>query len=128
MQPRPIGTIQEAARLALAAQDAVNLSAVVHEFSNIQSVLWDEARKHGYGTAWVAQHAITTIFLDKLCSLNGLVTDSNRVHLAFSECRAIVEGRSEPTEFGISLTEVLVVLAVILTLFAIGAPVLVYAL
>jgi hypothetical protein len=32
---------------------------------------------------------------DKLCSLNRLVTDSNRVHLAYAECRAIAASKPE---------------------------------
>jgi hypothetical protein len=65
-------TIQEAACTAIAAQDAVNLSGVLHTFSEIVSeVIWPEARKQGKGTDFVNRHCIVTLFLHKLCDLNG---------------------------------------------------------
>jgi hypothetical protein len=65
-------TIQDAAREAIAVQDAVNLSGVLHSFHEIVSeVLWPEARKQGKGTDFVNRHPIVTLFLHKLCDLNG---------------------------------------------------------
>jgi hypothetical protein len=87
-------TLQQAAATALQLQTASNLSGVVHDFDAILTeTLWPEARKRGLGTDWVAKHAITTLFLDKLCDLNGLLTESNRVHLAYQECKALAEGK-----------------------------------
>jgi hypothetical protein len=37
----------------------------------VSEVLWPEARKEGEGTEFVNGHPIVTLFLDKLCSLNG---------------------------------------------------------
>jgi hypothetical protein len=89
-------TLQDAAAAALQVQNACNLSGVVHDLDLIlRDVIWPEARTRGFGTDCVAKHAITTLFLDKLCSLNGLVTDSNRVHLAYAECRAIAASKPE---------------------------------
>src|SRR5882757_2931936 len=62
----------QAAKLALDVQNASNLSGVVHSLDEIVSdVLWPEARRQGKGTKYVNQHAIVTLFLHKLTSLNG---------------------------------------------------------
>jgi hypothetical protein len=64
--------IQEAAQAALDCQDACNLSGVLASFKEIvHEVLWEEARRIGKGTAWVNQHPICTLFLNKLSSLNS---------------------------------------------------------
>jgi hypothetical protein len=64
--------IQEAAKTAIEVQDACNLSGVLASFQRIVSdVLWPEAHKQKAGTEFVNQHAISTLFLSKLCSLNG---------------------------------------------------------
>jgi hypothetical protein len=87
-------TIQDAAREAIIVQDAVNLSGVLHSFSEIVSeVVWPEARKQGKGTDFVNRHPIVTLFLSTLASLNGtdclcthclaLFNDANR------ECESI---------------------------------------
>ncbi len=89
-------TLQEAAVLVLELQNASNLSGVLRTFHEVVSdVLWPEARRLGRGTEFVARHPIITLFLEKLCSLNGVVTDSNRVHLAYRECRAIAASKPE---------------------------------
>ncbi len=86
-------SLQEAAKSALAVQDAVNLSAVVLEFNEVcRECLWPAARERELGTSWINQHPITTVFLDKLCALNGVVTDSNKLALALIEVKAIALG------------------------------------
>ena len=83
-------SLQHAAVVSLQIQDAVNLSAVVLEFNEIlRETMWPEARARGLGTAWINQHPITTLFIDKLCALNGVVTDSNKLALAYLEVKAI---------------------------------------
>lgn len=65
-------TIQEAAKLAIDVQDACNLSGVLKSFQKIVSeVIWPEMEKQGKGTDFVNHHPIATLFLSKLCSLNG---------------------------------------------------------
>jgi hypothetical protein len=65
-------TLQQAAQTALDAQNAVNLSGVLHSLNEIlATVLWPEARKLGRGTEFVNNHPIVTLFLHKLASLNG---------------------------------------------------------
>lgn len=89
-------TLQRAAVVALQVQDAVNLSAVVLEFHEVlRETMWPEARKRGLGMDWINRHAITTLFLDKLCDLNGVVTDSNKLALAYAEVKAIAESKLE---------------------------------
>lgn len=84
-------TIQRAAQEALAVQDAVNLSGVLATFSTIVSrTLWPEAHRLSKGTEWVNAHPICTVFLDKLCDLNGYnsIKDSE----AYDECKRLAEG------------------------------------
>ena len=65
-------SLQQAARTALTAQNASNLSAVVHVLDEILTdALWPEARKLSEGTEFVNQHPIVALFLHKLTSLNG---------------------------------------------------------
>lgn len=65
-------TIQQAAQWALQVQDAPNLSGVVKSLASpVIDALWEEARKQDKGTRWVAQHPIVTMFLLKMCELNG---------------------------------------------------------
>lgn len=64
-------TLQQAAQSALDCQDACNLSGVLHTFHQVvKDVLWPEANKQDQGTAYVNQHPIVSLFLDKLASLN----------------------------------------------------------
>ena len=62
-------TIREAARLALTVQDACNLSGVVHAWSRIMELLWEEARRTGQGTDFVNNHPICVLFASKVASL-----------------------------------------------------------
>lgn len=99
-------------KLALDVQDASNLSGVAHTFTtDVLPALWQEARDHGQGTDYVAQHPVTLLFLDKLASLAGthLAADLSlayqqcreevaaangtpRIHNTYAERRAILEG------------------------------------
>lgn len=88
-------TYKRAAELALDCQDACNLSGVVHSFADAVRALWDEAHATGKGTAWVNEHPIVTLFLDKLVSLNGkgFVTNLNleTYHDATNAAKQIAE-------------------------------------
>jgi hypothetical protein len=82
-------TIQQAAKVALECQDACNLSGVLASFKEIvHEVIWPEARRVGKGTEWVNQHPIVTLFLSKLCSLNGGYFECDYLR-ASEECEAL---------------------------------------
>jgi hypothetical protein len=84
-------TIQEAARLSIDVQDAVNLSGVLASFHHIVSeVLWPEARRLNEGTEWVNRHPICTLFLDKLCDLNR----RGEFYKAYNEVEVLAKGLS----------------------------------
>jgi len=85
-------SLQQAARTALEVQDAVNLSGILHTFTDIvTNVIWPEARRQGGGTAYVNQHAIVTLFLHKLTSLNGCECFCSQCIGSFSRATAEVE-------------------------------------
>lgn len=87
-------TYQELAQQALDVQDACNLSGVVHSFSQGMETLWAEARSRNQGTAWVNEHPIVTLFLDKLASLNRTQDLANpAISAAYDRVYAIVEGK-----------------------------------
>jgi hypothetical protein len=72
MADRSIFPLQQAAQTALNVQDAINLSGVVRSLDEIvRDVLWPEAHRQSKGTRYVNQHAIVTLFLHKLTSLNN---------------------------------------------------------
>lgn len=65
-------TMKRACELALFAQDACNLSGVVHSFSDILSnVIWPMAREQNKGTTWVNTHPVSVLFAYKICALSG---------------------------------------------------------
>jgi hypothetical protein len=84
-------TIKEAAKEALAVQNASNLSGVVRTFRDCLDTLWDEAHATGKGTAFVNQHPIAVLFADKIADLSGakaygLGTVYSR---SYDECRRL---------------------------------------
>jgi hypothetical protein len=70
-------TYQEAARSAIDCQNAANLSGVVHSFDRAISAIFMEAHQQRRGTDWINTHPIVTLYLSKLCSLNGGLWPSN---------------------------------------------------
>jgi len=67
------------------------LSGVLASFNRIvMDVLWPEARRLGKGTEFVNQHCICTLFLDKLCDLNG----RGEFYKAYTEVEALAKGLS----------------------------------
>ena len=64
-------TIQQAARQALDVQDACNLSGVVFVFARCVQAICDNPEQQKAGTRERNQHPIVTMFLLKLCELNG---------------------------------------------------------
>ena len=86
-------TIKEAAKQALAVQDACNLSGVVHALDKIVTLLWEEANRTGGGTEWVNRHPITVLFVDKLADLCGVPHMSSTGHYsrAYEACKQLTE-------------------------------------
>ena len=70
---------------ALLVQDAVNLSGVVHSFSEVVSRLWEEARRGGHGTEYVNTHPICKLYADKIVDL-AKVRDTSAYMDAYKEC------------------------------------------
>lgn len=64
-------TIQQAARQALDVQDACNLSGVVFTFAKCMEAVCEDSHVKGTGTKERNQYPIVTMFLLKLCELNG---------------------------------------------------------
>ena len=74
-------------RSALAAQDACNLSGIVHSFANILTDLQVEAAEQGEGTEWVNNHPISILFADKIADLTCGGTRQIRVYMqAYNNC------------------------------------------
>ena len=89
-------TYQEAAQVALDIQDACNLSGVVHSFAEAVSAIWEEAHRTGKGTAWVNEHDIVTLFVDKLTDLNCKREVRRDYFDATAAVRSIANGNSQP--------------------------------
>lgn len=63
-------TIKELAKEAIAAQDACNLSAVVHSFSRAMTDLREIAHAEGWeSTDKINGHPISILYADKIASL-----------------------------------------------------------
>lgn len=54
---------------ALCAQDACNLSGVVHEFSRLCGKLWQTEEAEQLGTAWVNKHPLVKLYAMKIFDL-----------------------------------------------------------
>jgi hypothetical protein len=94
---------QEAAQWAIDCQDACNLSGVTHAFDKAVSAVFEEAQKQGKGTDWINKNPIVTLFLSKLCSLNGGYCECD-YYLASEACEEIAAGNpSEYSHAGISV-------------------------
>jgi hypothetical protein len=90
-----IETMKDAARMALFAQQACNLSGVVHSWASVQKVLCAEANRLGKGTEWRNSHPINRLILVQLAHLAGVPTDMSG--LDFSACFDEVEKIAEET-------------------------------
>lgn len=55
-------SMMEWAERAMMAQSACNLSAVVHDYSDLLTDLWQEANRLGKGTDWVNTHPLSVLF------------------------------------------------------------------
>ena len=89
-----IETMKDAARTALAVQNASNLSGVVHSWAQVQSVLSAEANRTGYGTDWRNRHPINQLFVVQIAHLSNIPVDLNFDYMA---CVVKVEEIAEDT-------------------------------
>ncbi|MCH7814549.1 MAG: hypothetical protein IID40_11085 [Planctomycetes bacterium] len=64
-------------RDAIQAQDACNLSAVVHSMGEAMSDLWAMARALDKGTAWVNNQPICRLYASKIAHLTGMFASAN---------------------------------------------------
>lgn len=58
-------------RNALLAQSAVNLSGLVHTFSEVLPRIWEEARAEGKGTDFVNNHPIARLYSEQIAFLSS---------------------------------------------------------
>jgi hypothetical protein len=83
-------TYEQAAQWALECQDACNLSGVTHSYDKAVHAIFEESQRLGKGTDWINKHPIVTLFLSKLCSLNGGYFECD-YGAASSACEKIVQ-------------------------------------
>lgn len=93
MEPR---TIQDAAKDAIAVQDACNLSGVVRSFAELMPVVREHVKAQG--TDAINRHPVCVLFASKIADLagqqGGLAGESfARYHFAYEECKRLAEGK-----------------------------------
>lgn len=64
-------SMKECAEMALACQDACNLSGVAHTLAKIMPSILHEMRERHEDTAWANAHPIVYLFLNKMLDLNS---------------------------------------------------------
>ncbi len=72
---------------AIDAQDACNLSGIVHSFSDVINKIWATARALECGTDWVNQHPISVLYSDKIASLSGSNAGLSAFSTAYDVCK-----------------------------------------
>lgn len=77
-----IDSMKDAARMALAVQNASNLSGVARSFATVQSVLSAEAQRLGKGTDWKNAHPINQLILVQLAHLANVPLDMDFDYMA----------------------------------------------
>lgn len=90
-------TVAYAAKCAIGAQNACNVSGIVNTLSVLMShVLWQEANRLGKGTEWVNTHPITKLFLYKLADLAEISTsDQEDYGRAYEACKLLAAGGAD---------------------------------
>ena len=86
--PTRVRTLREMAQMALAVQDACNLSSVVHSFSEVMADLG--RHPECTGTDWKNRHPIAVMFASKIASLTGCENVGN-FSIAYQRCCGLVE-------------------------------------
>ena len=57
---------------AMDSQCACNLSGIVHSYSKVMTVIWDEANRVSQGTDWVNTHPIAVLYATQVGHLTGV--------------------------------------------------------
>jgi hypothetical protein len=81
-------TMQEAAQMALTAQDACNLSGLVYSFAEMMKLICEEDRKHGHGTDWKNSHPICVLMTNKMADLARSDANFSRAYEAVKQMAA----------------------------------------
>lgn len=82
--------LRDLAKEALQVQDSVNMSGLVHSWS--RSITDLRRLLQNAGTLQINTHPINTLWLYKLCQLNGLVAEPNELVLeAWNEVTKIAQ-------------------------------------
>ncbi len=82
-------TLKQAAQSAIDVQDACNLSGVAHSMLHAITAIRDDASN----TVQVNQHPIVTLFMLKMCELNGCGSTLHKTYRpAVKACIAIAAG------------------------------------
>jgi hypothetical protein len=89
-----IDNMKDAARTALAVQNASNLSGIVRSWAQVQSVLSAEANRTGKGTDWRNSHPINQLFVVQVAHLTNLPID---LDFDYMSCVVKVEEIAEDT-------------------------------
>ena len=89
-------------RDAIQAQDACNLSAVVHSMDETMSDLWAMARATDKGTDWVNNHPVCRLYASKIAHLTGMYTSANTLtfHAEAEELCTLYRAGSADQEIG----------------------------
>lgn len=86
-------TLQQAAQQALDVQDASNLSGVTCAFARVMQAICDDSRTRQTGTRERNTHPIVTMFLLKMCELNGCGSTLHESYEpAEAECMRLAKG------------------------------------
>jgi hypothetical protein len=87
-------TYREAARTAIAVQDACNLSGVAFSFAEAMQAICDEQNRLGEGTDWKNRNPVAQLFLWKMADLAGLDVrhDSGQFAAMYSAVLKIAAG------------------------------------
>jgi len=85
-------TLQKLAKGALQAQNACNLSGVVHSMSQTMTELWAHAHEQGEGTDWVNTHPISILYATQIAWLSaGAMANCDVYYKAHNACKEMAK-------------------------------------
>lgn len=96
--PRRVYTLKDAARDAIAVQDACNLSGVEETFHQVIRLLRLCNEKERWGTDVINRHPIVVLFTSKLYIMargNCIDMDLSAYSKAYHDCKCIINGGKE---------------------------------
>jgi hypothetical protein len=84
---------------ALQLEHAINLSGIVHTWSEILHQLWKIAKQRGEGTGWINRHPINVLIANRAMQLAcDQYMNQDRYAMAYREVRSII-GRHLPHHY-----------------------------